>query len=101
MHYFSLPPGTIMITNYDDESSAEGSDDEVVVGLIIQATEIAAMHILKSHDVAIECTDRGQTPKRLCRKIFDSEWAWKCIQFDYLGTDALFGKDFSMMFCLS
>ncbi len=36
---------TIMIANYDDESSAEGSDDEVVVGLIIQATEIAAMNI--------------------------------------------------------
>ncbi len=86
-----------MIANHA-ESYAEESDDEVVVGLILQETELAGMNFLKCHDNTNECTESEQSPSRPCRKTFDAVWAWKCIQYDYLGPDALFGKEFSMMF---
>ncbi len=39
-----------------DESYADKSDDEVVIGLILQATELAGMNFLKCHDNTNEYT---------------------------------------------
>ncbi len=56
-----------MIGNHA-ESYAEESDNEVVVGLILQATELAGMNFLKCHDNTNECTESEQSPSKSCRK---------------------------------
>jgi hypothetical protein len=95
----------IPLLYWNQDASSSSSDEDDIVGAVA-ITSFVAASIVTTSTTNLIATDRGsiydhRTRPRKSRREFDHTGAIQCIHRDYLGSNPLFGKEFSLMFRLS